>query len=116
MLYFFKIIKKRFMNKEELFRKYSINESNKELDDRAFNYGCIEIYRIMHNGELPKQDDESVMFCVDFIDKLKNYSFYREIVIRSDFGILYLTAKKMIYHFADQIIDEINKLTTYATK
>jgi len=32
----------------------------------------VEVYRIMHNGNLPSQDDLSVMWVCDFLDKQKD--------------------------------------------
>jgi hypothetical protein len=94
------------MTKQELFKKYSIDESHKEWDNQIDNWMSVEIYRIMHNGELPPKDDLSINWILDFLDKTSDPKFFVKLRQRKsdDFGSLYLTAKRMIYKFADQII------------
>jgi len=42
------------MNKKELFKKYSINESHNVWDDSIDNWSSVEVYRVMHDGNLPR--------------------------------------------------------------
>lgn len=106
----FKIIINQKNDKKELFKKYSIDESHNEwqpIDD----WMSIEVYRIMHNGELPPPDDTSVKWVVDFLDKQKDMPrWVKNVMSRKDFGSLYLTSKIMVYSFADEILLTINKI------
>lgn len=93
------------MNKQELFKKYSIDESHSEWNDRIDNWCSVEVYRIMHNGELPSNDDASVKWVIDFLDKQSDMKWWVENVMsKPNWGSLYLTAKRMVYRFADEII------------
>jgi len=97
------------MTKKELFKKYSINESHSKWDDMIDNWMSVEIYRIMHNGNLPPKDDMSVGWITEFLDKINEHTdFYIELRKRKfdDFGSLYLTAKRLIYPLADEIINQ----------
>lgn len=94
------------MNKEELFEKYSINESHhkwESCDDR----NSVEIYRMMHNGNLP-DDDQSVKYVLDFLDKMKTDIpwWVSNVMSRPDYGSIYLTAKRTIRLFADDLINQ----------
>lgn len=98
------------MNKEELFKKYSINESHNVWDMRIDSWHSVEVYRIMHDGNLPPENDTSVLWVCDFLDKVKPHDkFYIELRQRKpdDFGSLYLTSKRMIYSFAEQILTDL---------
>ena len=98
----------KVMTKKELFKKYSINESHNEWNNRIDNWISVEIYRIMHNGELPKPDDLSTKYMTVFLDNFNNTNmvFAREMMKRADWGSLYLTAKRQIYKFADEILTQ----------
>ena len=94
------------MGKEELFKKYSIDESHnvwQPIDSRM----SVEIYRIMHNGNLPPQNDTSVKWVVDFLDKLDNDRewWVKNVMSRKDWGSLYLTAKRMVCQMSDLILE-----------
>ncbi len=97
------------MDKKQLFEKYSINESHKQWDDGIDNWMSVEVYRIMHDGNLPPQTDRSTKWVIDFLDKTKaNMKWWVGIMSsRTDWGSLYLTAKRMVYRFSDMIIEEI---------
>jgi hypothetical protein len=99
------------MTKKELFKKYSINESHNVWDDQIDNWMSIEVYRIMHDGNLPSQDDLSVEWVTDFLDKMKNdFEWWaKTIMIRKDWGSLFLTSKRMVYILADKILEIKNK-------
>jgi len=94
------------MNKKELFKKYSINESHSKWDNRIDNWMSVEIYRIMHDGKLP-DDDISIKYIVEFLDKIKDDKFMSELTDRDDWGSLYLTAKRSVYRHADDILNEL---------
>ena len=96
------------MTKDELFKKYSIDKSHDVWDNGIDNWMSVEVYRIMHDGKLPPQDDMSVMWVCDFLDKVKNPEFFNELRQRKqdDFGSLFLTSKRMIYSFADEILKQ----------
>jgi len=97
------------MTKQELFKKYSINESHSEWDNSIDNWMSVELYRVMHDGNLPPQNDTSVKWITDFLDKVKSdMKFFAKLRKRQpdDFGSLFLTAKRMVYSLCDQIIAE----------
>lgn len=91
------------MTKKELFKKYSIDESHSKWEEGIDNWMSVEIYRIMHNGNLP-HDDLSVKWITEFMDKTNDSIFMMELMKRHDWGSLYLTAKRMIYRFSEQIL------------
>ena len=97
------------MTKQELFKKYSIDESHKEWDNSIDNWMSVEIYRVMHDGKLPLQNDMSVKWITDFLDKTKDMKFMAELMKRRDWGSLYLTAKRMVYKLSDQLIKLSNE-------
>ena len=97
------------MTKHELFKKYNIDESHSEWDNSIDNWMSVEIYRVMHNGNLPPQNDTSVGWITEFLDKVKSdMKFFAKLRQRQpdDFGSLFLTAKRMVYSLCDQIIAE----------
>ena len=97
------------MTKQELFKKYNIDESHSEWDNSIDNWMSVELYRVMHNGNLPPQNDTSVKWITDFLDKVKSDTkFFAKLRQRQpdDFGSLFLTAKRMVYSLSDQIISE----------
>ncbi len=97
------------MTKQELFKKYNIDESHSEWDNSIDNWMSVELYRVMHNGNLPPQNDTSVGWITEFLDKVKSdMKFFAKLRQRQpdDFGSLFLTAKRMVYSLCDQIIAE----------
>lgn len=100
------------MTKEELFKKYSVNPKDKSTnvwEPAVDNWISVELYRIMHDGNLPNVDDVSVKWITDFMDKTKDMEYMIELMNRpqGDWGSLFLTGKRMIFRFADKIIQEI---------
>ena len=96
------------MTKQELFEKYSINETH-NVWESIDNWMSVELYRIMHDGNLPPQGDTSVKWIIEFLDKLKSdMKFFAKLRQRQpdDFGSLFLTSKRMVYLLSDQIIAE----------
>lgn len=91
------------MSKEELFEKYHINESH-NIWEPIDNWMSVEIYRIMHNGNLPDINDMSVKYIVDFLDKINDIGFRSILNNRNDFNSIYLTSKRMIYLLSDEIL------------
>jgi hypothetical protein len=95
------------MTKEELFKKYNINESHNVWNNQIDNWMSIEIYRLMHDGNLPPPDDKSVNWICEFLDKSNDVEWWiKNVMNRSDWGSLYLTAKRMVYTLADEILNE----------
>lgn len=93
------------MTKEQLFEKYSIDETDNAWDNRIDNWMSVEIYRFMHEGNLPPQNDMSIKWVTDFLDKQNDMKWWAENVMsRRDWGSLYLTARRMVYRFADELI------------
>jgi len=95
------------MTKQELFKKYSIDETH-NVWESIDNWMSIEIYRIMHEGKLPPENDTSIKWVTDFLDKQKtDFKWWVNVVMkRNDWGSLFLTSKRMIYRHCDQIIAE----------
>jgi hypothetical protein len=92
------------MTKDELFKKYSINESHNKWE-AIDSLMSIEVYRITHNGELPPPNDNSVKFITDFLDKQKESDWWaKNVMSRKDWGSLYLTAKRMAYMLSEEIL------------
>lgn len=106
------------MTKEELFKKYSINESHKEWNIMIDNWMSVEVYRVMHNGKLPERDDKSVKWITDFLDKAQNDMkwWVANVMCREDWGSLFLTAKRMVYKLSDQILQSINENNQQSAK
>ena len=99
------------MNRTELFKKYSIDESHNVWDDKIDSWMSVEVYRIMNN-KLPNPNDLKLKYVIDFLDKTKNdMSFVAKLMSENNFGSLYLTSKRMLYRFSDQILTELNSPT-----
>lgn len=95
------------MTKQDLFRKYSIDESHSKWDNNIDNWCSVEIYRIMHNGKLPPKNDKSVKWITDFLDKQKDMGWWvKNVMSKPNWGSLYLTAKRMVYSHAEILIAE----------
>lgn len=97
------------MTKEELFEKYPIDNTH-DVWEYIDSWMSVEIYRIMHEGKLPPKDDVSVGWVINFLDKSKkDISWWAEnVMCRRDWESLFLTAKRMVYRFSDEILEEIN--------
>lgn len=95
------------MTKDQLFKKYHIDDSHSKWENQIDNWISVEIYRIMHDGSLPLDNDDSVQWITGFLDKQNDMPWWvQNVMSREDFGSLYLTAKRMVYRFADQIITQ----------
>lgn len=97
------------MGKTELLKKYQIDESHKVWEPTPDNWMSVEIYREMHNGELPPQDgsDTGTKYILDFLDKTSDPKYFFGL---NNAGSMFLTAKRMVYRYADQILTELNDL------
>ena len=97
------------MTKSELFKKYSINESH-NIWESVDSWASIEIHRLMHGGELPTDKDKSILWLLDFLDKPKKDMKWwaNNVLIRDNWGSLFLTAKRMLYILSDKELEEIN--------
>ena len=91
------------MQREELFRKYGIDESHSIWDDSIDTWMSIEIFRIMHGGKLPSPKDMSIKYVLDFLDKTKDILFMKDLMTRKEWGSLYLTAKRMVYRHGNDL-------------
>lgn len=97
------------MTKEELFKKYSIDKSHDIWDDRIDNWMSVELFRFMHGGRLPNTKDVSLKYITDFLDKQKDGKWWvANVMVRGDWGSLYLTAKRMVCRYFEALVDEIN--------
>ena len=96
------------MTKEQLFEKYSINKTHDLWDQQIDNWMSVELFRFMHDGNLPQADDMSIDWVLKFLDKQDDMDWWvKNVMIRKDWGSLYLTAKRMVYRFSDKFL-EIN--------
>jgi hypothetical protein len=96
------------MTKEQLFEKYKIDSSHSKWEP-IDSFMSVEIFRIMHN-RLPSDDEEeSGMFILDFLDKAFTGWWAKNIMIRPDWGSLFLSAKRCVYMFADNLVLQLNK-------
>jgi len=97
-----------------MFELYKIHDAHKTwtTDDSWFS---IELYRMMHNGELPPKDDLSVTWILDLNNKFADREWFVKNVInkREDWGSLFLTLKRLSFMVADKLLEEINKTSTY---
>ena len=57
----------------------------------------VELYRVMHEGNLPPDGDTSTDWIYEFMAATLRNEFMFELMKRPDWGSLYLTAKRMIY-------------------
>lgn len=96
------------MTKKTLFTKYKIDESHNHWDNEIDNWMSVELFRLMHDGRLPTEDDMSCKYLLEFMDKSKTRWFVEKAMSRPYWGSLYLTAKRMIYRHADLILKELN--------
>lgn len=94
------------MTKKELFEKYSINESHNVWENAIDNWMSVEVYRAMHGGKLPPNDDLTTGWIVNFLDEVHNSP--EKHFGSENFGSLYVTSKRMVYRFSEQILEEIN--------
>lgn len=93
------------MTKQELFKKYNIDETHSEWDNQIDNWMSVEVYRIMHGGNLPPQNDTSVKWITDFLDKKNDMKWWvKNVMSRPDWGSLFLTAKRLVYSLSEQIV------------
>lgn len=96
------------MTKAELFKKYSIDESHSQWDFTIDNWYSIEVYRLMHGGELPTPDDLSTKWITDFLDKQNDMPWWiKNVMSKPNWGSYYLTAKRMVYRHCDLILTEL---------
>jgi len=93
------------MNKTELFAKYHISPGHNTWDNAIDNWYSVEIYRQMHDGQLPPPDDMSIAYVLEFLDKCSDPSYFFSL---PNSGSFYTTAHRMVYRYADQILKELN--------
>lgn len=102
------------MTKQELFNQYHIDTSHSQWNDNVDTHYSVEIFRIMHEGRLPTPDDTSLMYITDLLDKSNNdIEWFATNVIQkypnsANWGSVWLTAKRMLYRYSDQILEELN--------
>jgi len=59
--------------------------------------------------KLPTTTNLKICWVISFLDKKDDMNWWmRNVMLKSDWGSYYLTAKRMVYRYADYIIDEIN--------
>lgn len=67
------------MTKEDLFKKYSIDETHSEWN-QLDNWYSVEIYKIIR-GKLPEKGDLSTDWILEFKDKIKiDFKWWLEII------------------------------------
>lgn len=96
-------------NKEILFKAYSIDETH-NVWSHIDSHGLVSIFRLMNDGNLPTDKDVSMKYILNFLDKVdKDIKFVSELMQNGRFGNFYLTAKRAVYRFQEQLLDELNK-------
>lgn len=101
------------MTKEELFKKYGVNESH-GIWTKTDSFMFVELYRIMHDGKLPPETDTGLQYVLDFLDKVKtDMRFVSKLRSRvpDDFGSLFLTARRIVFTHVECILRDINNKT-----
>ena len=99
------------MTKKKLFKKYNIDKSHNVWDNMIDNWYSVELFREMHDGKLPEPENNEVLYVLDFLDKMKDVKFFMQ--LRNDgknAGSLFLTAKRMVYCLADQILNDLAQI------
>lgn len=99
---------------EQLFKEHDIGSSHTTFD-RIDEWNSVGIYKLMHDGNLPfgSDADTSILWITEFLDKTKtDHRFVSEMRRqRYKIGTLQPTAKRLVYKFADKIINEkINRI------
>lgn len=98
------------MGKNEIFKKYGISESHAEWNPAIDNWMSVEVYRVMHNGDLPDPNDMNMQYVLDFLDacnRKEDSLMLKLMKERDDAGSLYLTAKRMLYRYSDFLPQEV---------
>jgi hypothetical protein len=72
------------MNEKQLFAKYHINKSHCVWDNKIDNWSSVEIYRIMHDGELPPPDDTSTLWVCEFLDFMEKDPVFLAKIMKRD--------------------------------
>lgn len=89
--------------KQGLFKKYGINESHATWEN-IDSWMAVELFRLM-NDRLPNDADNDFIYAMEFLYRVKSDEiFFRKFFSNVHFGSLYLTAKKIIYRFSDDIL------------
>lgn len=96
------------MTKKELFKQYQIDESHNKWSNATDNWIAIDIYREMHNGELPGPDKPvEYLYILEFLDKTKDGSYFFSL---QNPGSMFLTAKRSVYRYADEILKAMEEV------
>lgn len=90
---------------KDIFQKYGINDSHSEWNPSIDNWVSVEVYRVMHDGNLPEPDNLDMQYVLDFLDKCDHEEGYFPHLMetRTDAGSLYLTARRMVYRYKDYL-------------
>jgi len=76
------------------------------------NWMSVEIFRFMHGGRLPVETDNTWKYITDFLDKSNDIKWWaKNVMVRPDWGSLYLTAKRMVYKYQEPILKELTPTT-----
>ena len=96
------------MSKEELFSKYGVSAGHNRWDNTVDNWFSVEIFRETHNGDMSKTDDIDPLYVLDFLDKTKDAKYFFGL---TNPGSMFTTAHRMVYRYADQILEALNNPT-----
>lgn len=96
-------------DRASLFQRYAIRETDNQWQDSVDGWCSVEIYRLMHDGQLPPEGDKSVSWVTRFLDKLitKDEWWFTIVMARKDWGNLVTTARRLVYMCADEIVKEL---------
>lgn len=95
------------MTKEEFYEKYDISEEHNKWES-IDDWVSVEIYRAMHDGELPPREMKSYLWMTEFYDRIGTLWFIKEIMSKPNWGSYVTTCKRLIYHHQHLILGEIN--------
>lgn len=96
------------MTTDEFFDKYKLDESYNQWDVQIDGWIYVEIYRMMHDGELPPREMKSYKWMADFYDKIGTPWFVKEVISKPNWGSYVTTCKRLIYQHSHLILIEIN--------
>ncbi len=97
------------MTKEELFKKYNIDESHNRWEPLVDNWHSVEVYRAVNDGQLPPPDGNvgDGLYVLKFLDECQDSNFFLSLPGHKR-GSMYLTAKRFVYRHADALVKRLN--------
>ncbi|KAB8153406.1 hypothetical protein EZY14_009240 [Kordia sp. TARA_039_SRF] len=98
---------KSLNDQADLLECFKVNQVHHFIwKDAIDNHNSVELYRIMHGGNLPNSNDKSVDWIIELMNKQEDdFQWWADrMMSRSDFEGLFMTLKRMIYCHAEDLI------------